>query len=203
MRPYEHDGWYFAQCPDSLQPRKFNKWLIGLQEAQNLVDVCSKRRVAIDGGANVGLWSSVFAAHFEQVHALEPVHENVQIIKLNCKAKNLRVHEMALYNKKGQQAFTVNSSNYANIVKEPSQKEQVFFKTARIDDFNFKHVDLIKLDVDGCEMQALEGAERTIARWHPVLSIEIKLLDRKKLRKKLTDLGYHFVYKTEVDEVWK
>ena len=34
-------------------------------------------------------------------------------------------------------------------------------------------VDFIKLDVEGMELQALAGLERTIARWRPRISIEV------------------------------
>lgn len=43
----------------------------------------------------------------------------------------------------------------------------------RIDDFGFQNVSLMKVDVEGFELEVLKGARETIARWHPAIIIEI------------------------------
>jgi FkbM family methyltransferase len=44
-----------------------------------------------------------------------------------------------------------------------------------VDSFGFCNVSLIKIDVEGFEVEVLKGAERTIRTWHPVLVLEIEL----------------------------
>lgn len=43
-----------------------------------------------------------------------------------------------------------------------------------LDDFNFPCLDLIYLDIEGHEPQALKGAERTIEKHHPLVVVEYK-----------------------------
>jgi len=42
-----------------------------------------------------------------------------------------------------------------------------------IDSFGFKNVSLMKIDVEGFELEVLKGAEETIRTWHPAIIIEI------------------------------
>ncbi len=53
--------------------------------------------------------------------------------------------------------------------------------TVSLDSLGLARADLIKLDVEGMEMEALAGAQETIARHHPILIIETIKLDKPKL----------------------
>jgi hypothetical protein len=44
----------------------------------------------------------------------------------------------------------------------------------RLDDFAFDEVDFIKVDVEGFELQVLEGARETLARCRPIVIVEQK-----------------------------
>lgn len=43
--------------------------------------------------------------------------------------------------------------------------------TEKIDDYNYDHVSFIKLDIEGAERYALEGAKSIINRDRPVLAV--------------------------------
>src|ERR1700755_3310623 len=58
-----------------------------------------------------------------------------------------------------------------------------------IDEYNLPRVDLIKIDVEGMEMEALAGAARTIERSHPVMLIEKIKADAGTLRQWLQPRG--------------
>jgi hypothetical protein len=62
-----------------------------------------------------------------------------------------------------------------------------------LDEFNLPRVDLIKIDVEGMEMEALEGASRTIARCHPIMLIEKIKADAAQLRQWLGAHGYEVI----------
>ena len=60
-----------------------------------------------------------------------------------------------------------------------------------------KSIDLIKIDVEGYEHEVLKGAKNTIAKYHPVLFVEIdenNLIQQNSsagiLIKELEDVGY-------------
>lgn len=42
-----------------------------------------------------------------------------------------------------------------------------------LDSYDFQKVDFIKLDVEGCEVKALKGMQKTIERFHPIMVIEV------------------------------
>jgi FkbM family methyltransferase len=59
-----------------------------------------------------------------------------------------------------------------------------------IDEFGLARVDFIKIDIEGMEIEALEGARRTVERDHPILLIEKIKTDAGQLREWLTVRGY-------------
>jgi len=59
-----------------------------------------------------------------------------------------------------------------------------------LDEFNLPRVDFIKLDVEGMEMEALEGAEKTIKSARPILLVEKIKSDGEQLHRWFSDHGY-------------
>jgi FkbM family methyltransferase len=59
-----------------------------------------------------------------------------------------------------------------------------------LDEFNLPRLDLIKIDIEGMELEALEGAKETIKSSHPMMLIEKLKTDAGQLRQVLTDYGY-------------
>ena len=79
---------------------------------------------------------------------------------------------------------------FENIGQVTTVYEQV--KCVTIDSFNFQKVDLLKLDIEGMEEQALNGARETIARCKPFLFIEYIKSNRANLEKFFDEIGYNF-----------
>lgn len=71
--------------------------------------------------------------------------------------------------------------NYADTVE---------IRKLAIDEFDLPRVDLIKLDVEGMELEALEGAKATIRRSTPVLLIEKIKAEAPALKGWLSAYGY-------------
>jgi hypothetical protein len=59
-----------------------------------------------------------------------------------------------------------------------------------IDEYNLPRVDLFKIDVEGMELEALQGAARTIERSYPAMLIEKIKADAGVLRQWLELRGY-------------
>jgi FkbM family methyltransferase len=62
-----------------------------------------------------------------------------------------------------------------------------------LDEFNLPRVDFIKIDVEGMELEALEGASRSITQSHPIMLIEKIKTDAEKLREWLKARGYEII----------
>lgn len=62
-----------------------------------------------------------------------------------------------------------------------------------LDEYNLPRIDLIKIDVEGMEMEVLQGAAQSIERSHPVMLIEKIKSDGGQLRPWLDARGYLLV----------
>jgi len=62
-----------------------------------------------------------------------------------------------------------------------------------LDEFGLPRVDLIKIDVEGMELEALEGAARTVERSRPIMLIEKIKADAGQLRQWLESRGYTII----------
>jgi FkbM family methyltransferase len=72
-------------------------------------------------------------------------------------------------------------------------KNTVNVRKLTLDEFSLPRVDLIKIDVEGMELEALEGASRTINQSHPIMLIEKIKADAGKLRQWLGEYGYEII----------
>lgn len=52
-------------------------------------------------------------------------------------------------------------------------KSEISVEVKTLDSYNFQEVDIIKMDIEGWELYALQGAEDTINRCRPIIQIEI------------------------------
>jgi FkbM family methyltransferase len=59
-----------------------------------------------------------------------------------------------------------------------------------LDSLDLPRVDLIKIDVEGMELEALGGAVSTIERCKPILVVECVKVDKMQLNRLLVEMGY-------------
>jgi FkbM family methyltransferase len=84
------------------------------------------------------------------------------------------------------------SNNNEFIGQELDYSEAKSAKTpmVSIDGFNLSRLDFIKLDVEGMEIDALRGAEKSLRRFKPQLLIEVIKSDENEIREFVKALGY-------------
>jgi FkbM family methyltransferase len=70
------------------------------------------------------------------------------------------------------------------------EKNTVVVRTLTLDGSGFPRVDFIKIDIEGMEMEALEGARQTIERCLPAMLIEKIKSDTAQLEHWLQTRGY-------------
>jgi FkbM family methyltransferase len=130
--------------------------------------------VAIDGGAHIGSWSIRMAKSFQRVISFEPARDNYECLKSNTKDySNINARNEALGEAIGR----------ASVQKDPTRKGNTAshylvpgddVPVITIDSLELPSLGLMKLDLEGSEPQALNGAKETISRCRPLVMIEVK-----------------------------
>lgn len=138
---------------------------------------CKNRRVAIDVGGNLGLWSMHMTNDFEEVHAFEPVKFYASIFELN--APNATLHNLALGQTEDVVQMVAATSNSCGDTRpwvDGDSKSNILDQATMVplDSFNFANVDFIKIDCEGYELKVLRGAVQTICKCRPVIVVEQK-----------------------------
>ena len=160
------------------------------------------RALAIDGGANVGAWTSVMAKEFAAVHSFEPSKEVYACLKRNSEewelGAHVAVHHQALSDK--HEFVAIGTREGARTVTGrivgAGDIEAITLDSLGLPDCSF-----LKLDLEGHEELALKGAAKTIQTFHPWILIENKprlletLTGGTGADKYLRKLGYRLVEK--------
>jgi hypothetical protein len=95
-------------------------------------------------------------------------------------SESLKVHNVALSNKKGKFKFFIPSLNgelsptLASLEKRDGNCEERIVDVNTVDSYGFDDVDLIKIDVEGHEQFIILGAVETIKKTKPILMVEIE-----------------------------
>jgi FkbM family methyltransferase len=138
-------------------------------------------KVVFDVGANAGIYSLAALAIQPDatVHAFEPTPEIAARLRATAKLNgldHLYVHEAAVFRKNGQAILkrfrgeqgTNEGMNFivSNVGDSDAERVQTVCLDQFCQDHTIEHVDLLKLDIQGHEHSALEGAERLIRAGH-------------------------------------
>lgn len=137
----------------------------------------------IDGGACIGNHALYFARFCaQQVIAIEPVERNMAHMQTNLVLSGLRDRvtpvQAALSDKAGRGSMKQAGNNHGTyeLVSGDDVEVTTLDNLAVLAKFP---VTLVKLDIQGCELQALEGARWLLHHFRPLLFIE--LIDSEEL----------------------
>lgn len=119
-------------------------------------------RTAVDGGAHRGIWTRELARNFDQVVAFEPREALARRIPCGF------VHYVALGEREGRCSMAEGAKNTGQGHVVAGDDVQML----PLDHFGIRELDFLKLDLEGYELPALKGGEKTIAEWQPAIMIE-------------------------------
>jgi FkbM family methyltransferase len=171
-------------------------------EQELLVKYLRPGAVFYDVGANAGFYAIIGARAVGpagQVYAFEPMPKLVERIRENVALNsqtNVTVIEAAVSDRDGVTAFAAQGSlsMLSSIRAVGKSADTISVPTLRLDTFSREHrPDLILMDIEGDEIQALNGALQTIAKCRPVLMIEIHYVGSAFVdlyERELKPLGY-------------
>jgi FkbM family methyltransferase len=150
------------------------------------IRLCQQRGLALDIGANVGLWSRDLTQVFQHVIAFEPVEDFRNCLLKNVVGSNFEVRACAL----GADDTTINmiitAENTGHSHVDTATVGTGTIPMHRLDSLTLPKVDYIKIDCEGYENTILRGAKETVLRDRPIMVVE---------HKKHQDVGH-----TDVDQ---
>lgn len=138
------------------------------------INLCTKKGLALDIGANVGLWSKDLCQHFNQVIAFEPVADFRACLLKNITAGNFDVRACALGEQDTQINMIVTAENTGHSHVDTSSIGAGSIPMYKLDSLSLPKIDYIKLDCEGYENTIIRGAKATILRDRPILVVEHK-----------------------------
>lgn len=170
--------------------------------------------VVLDIGANVGFFTMMALDRigpsgrsycFEiDKRPLRALSRTISTFNLS----NIEIVEAAVFNQDGMVAFAP-SKDHGNSQIEHAQAGKLAVKAVRLDTWvrerDLRRVDVIKIDIEGAERFALEGAAETLRRFMPVILCEASHLTERfdyradDLAAMLQKMGYETRW---LDGVW-
>lgn len=166
-------------------------YLAGTSEPleQSLVDKYSHpESVVYDLGANAGFYALIAARRVGprgRVYAFEPAPLLAQRIRENATRNsldNVHIVEAAVSAKDGRIQFGIaGGTSTENSILRADSENSLDIESVRLDSFCQSHPDpsLLMIDIEGAEIDALQGGLTMLARARPVIMVEVHWLGRK------------------------
>jgi FkbM family methyltransferase len=164
------EGW---QVPD-IDECCINALMVELPDLLQSYAFMTQFRTVIQAGGNIGVYPATMAEQFERVITVEPDFVNYQALLLNVAGHaNIEHHWAAFGDKIGTASV---DHPYPENIGAHQLKAGNDVRVLTIDSFCVDNCDFIQLDIEGYEHLALLGAEKTIKKTYPVITLELKNL---------------------------
>jgi len=145
-----------------------------------------KEGVFIDIGANFGRYTIMMARKLKEkgtVVSIEPEAHTIKLLKQNVsinKLTNVFVVGKGCSSRNGKETFylegTIYSGGTHSLKKEAHHVGKITIDVETLDSIvsrlKIKRVDLIKIDVEGSEVDVLKGAQKILKNYHPKIICE-------------------------------
>ena len=150
--------------------------------------------VVLDCGAHVGVYTrAALAAGARGVIAIEPAPENLECLRRNLvdeiETGSVVVYDKGVWNEDSFLELRIHNRNSGRdsfVMEWDEAEETIEVPVTTIDnlvrELDLKDVDIIKMDIEGAEVPALEGAHETIRKFRPRLAIAAYHLGGDALR---------------------
>lgn len=158
-----YNKYYIAEVYDPCQ--YFPKDIVQLTQNEVFLD-CG----AYDGDT-LRQFLEETEGQFDKVYCFEPAGEACYRLEKMINdlgiAEKVKAFPIGIYDKKGTVYFS--ESGTSSRITESSG--MTFIETDAIDNIDIEDISFIKMDIEGAELAALKGAEKTIRKYKPKLAI--------------------------------
>jgi len=126
--------------------------------------------IAVDVGANVGLWAKPLTEKFKRVIAFEPLEQVYICLESNVQNLNVEIYKHALGNVNDKIEMIYDSENTGGSFVSKVGVGNITIK--RMDDLDLPKFGLLKIDCERHELEVLQGAMDTILKYKPIIVCE-------------------------------
>jgi FkbM family methyltransferase len=168
-------------------------------ELSNIHRIGPNCGVAIDAGANEGLFTFRLARLYKSVAAFE-VNTELAARLQRIAPKNAEVHACGLSSSAGESVLHIPVSRgmqlkgWASLEENNCPDSERYITTKvevrTLDSFELRDVRFVKCDVEGHELQLLMGGRQILSRDRPIVLIEVKEQNRNRVRAFFNELNY-------------
>jgi FkbM family methyltransferase len=175
-------------------PLRGKKWIAGaashgcwmgayeVEILQRFASAIAPGATVYDVGANVGIFTlvaGVKAGRSGQVYAFEPVERNLRYLRRHValnELANCSIVEAAVSDTDGVVRFS--AASWENSMGRLSADGELAVPSVTLDECIYgerklRAPSVIKIDVEGVELQVLHGAKRAVTEHHPALFVEV------------------------------
>ena len=172
--------------------------------------------VFLDIGGHHGAFASIIGFEIKKrklnghVYSFEPDPRNLLFLNKNVKCNELgeivTIVSNAVSSRSEEGVLAISDDNSCNWLDENNNNQHgINISVISIDDYckNFTRVDLVKIDIQGGEYQAILGMERIINKFKPVIIIEIMDYSRyaKETKEIISKMGYNLMFLNEESKI--
>lgn len=176
----------------------------------------SKGSVFIDVGANMGYFSllaSSVVGKFGHIIAIEPSSRDyarlVDNVKINNLTNIISTYHIAISDVSGSAKLAVaceersalntlgSEFSFKGVDKVETENVKVVSIDELVSDINLTRVDVLKLDIEGSELKALQGARNVIEKFRPAIMLGVNVnslkacgTDHKEIQQILREIRY-------------
>ena len=132
-----------------------------------------KKGIFLDIGANIGNHSIMFSSYFREVEvfSFEPFLQNYELLLYNTRFyPKIHPFKLALGSNEGIVHISNNDNTNRGGASLSVKGEKC--PVVALDSLNIKNISFIKMDIEGHELSAIEGAIKTIIQSKPIIWIE-------------------------------
>lgn len=126
--------------------------------------------IAVDVGANVGLWAKPLSKKFNRVFAYEPLEQVYTCLERNVNQSKVYINKFALGSTNNKVNMVYDHINTGGSYVSEVGTGSIDIK--RMDDLNLPKFGLLKIDCERHELEVLKGAMDTILKYKPIIVCE-------------------------------
>ena len=151
-----------------------------IDHSLKIIERLKGNRTVIQAGGHCGLYPKFYSNLFERVFTFEPDLVNFKCLVENCSDTRIVKINSAVGDKAEFVSMGIVSHVNTGMNKIlPKNVTGIIAYSIPIDSMNAPNVDLIHLDVEGYEYEAIKGAVKTIKKYKPLVVLELSDKEEK------------------------